>query len=187
MNNQKNNRQQLDFGKDIEPLITKYHLENNSDCKNALGLIKKDDPKGYNQLGVLLSNTMPLTSDEQRIVFKMYEKATEMGCVNARFNLGGAFLTGIGVSRDVVNGIKLLESSFLNVFSKVFPNYPLDSEESNRLCELHNRFVLEMGELLKAIDASVSLNDLKKKYNQLFVTIGLIAFVYETNDVSIIM
>ena len=73
------------------------------------------------------------------------------------------------------------------MYSKVFPNYPLDSEESNRLCELHNRFVLEMGELLKAIDASVSLNDLKMKYDQLFITIGLIAFVYETNDVSILM
>ena len=187
MKNKKNKKQQLDFGKDIEPIITKYHLENNDNCKKAIELIKQNDPKGYNQLGTLLSNKMPLTLGEHRIVFKMYEKATEMGCANARFNLGGAFLMGIGVSRDVVKGIKLLESSFLNVFSKVFPNYPLDSEESNRLCELHNRFVLEMGDLLKAIDAAVNINDLKKKYYQLFETIGLIAFVYETNDVSILM
>ena len=187
MKDRNNKKQQLDFGKDIEPLIKKYHLENNNNCKKAIELIKQNDPEGYNQLGAILSNTMPLTLEEHRIVFKMYEKATEMGCVNARFNLGGSFLMGIGVSRDVVKGIKLLESSFLNVFSKVFPNYLLDSEESNRLCELHNRFVLEMGELLKAIDASVSLNDLKKKYDQLFITIGLIAFVYETNDVSILM
>ena len=177
MKDRNNKKQQLDFGKDIEPLIKKYHLENNNNCKKAIELIKQNDPEGYNQLGAILSNTMPLTLEEHRIVFKMYEKATEMGCVNARFNLGGSFLMGIGVSRDVVKGIKLLESSFLNVFSKVFPNYLLDSEESNRLCELHNRFVLEMGELLKAIDASVSLNDLKKKYDQLFITIGLIAFV----------
>ena len=73
---QATNKKQLDYSRDIEPIITKYHLENNDDCKKAIELIKQNDPKGYNQLGALLSNNKPLTLGEHRIVFKMYEKAT---------------------------------------------------------------------------------------------------------------
>ena len=182
-----NNKKQLDYSRDIEPIIKKYQLENNDDCKKAVELIRQNDPKGYNQLGALLSNSKPLNLAEQRIVFKMTEKAAEMGLDNARFNIGGSYLMGIGVGRDVGKGITILESTFLMVFSKVFTKYPYDSVESTRMCELHNRFVLEMGKFLKAVDSSKDLNVLKKRYVQLIETTSLISYVYETGDVSILM
>ena len=47
----------------------------------------------------------------------------------------------------------------------------------------------EIGVIMLMFNAGLgtNINDLKKKYKQLFETIGLIAFVYETNDVSILM
>ncbi len=178
-------KQKLDFGRDIEPIINKYHLENNGDCKEAVELIKKDDPKGYNQLGSLLLNTVRLTRSEEKTVFEMYEKASEMGLEDARFNLGGLYLVGAGVNKDAVKGITMMESTFLMVFSRVFPNYPLDSETSKRLRRLHDYFILGMDKVNRGA-ASGTFKVLNEGHHELNELFGLVTYVYETNDVSIL-
>lgn len=180
-----NNKKQLDYSRDIEPIITKYHLENNDDCKEAVELIKQNDPKGYNQLGALLINTGRLSLGEERIVFKMYVESADMGLEDARFNLGGLYLLGIGVSKDAVKGVTIMESTFLMVFSKVFPNYPLDSEESKRLRRLHDYFILGMDKVNKGAASNV-FKMLNEGHHELLELFGLITLVYETNDVSIL-
>lgn len=176
----------LDYNRDIEPLITKYNLENDNDCKKAVELIKQDDPSGYNQLGVLLINTTRLTLGEQKIVYAMYKKALDMGLEDARFNIGGLYLLGIGVRKDAVKGVTMMESTFLMVFSKVYPNYPLDSEESIRLRRLHDLFILGMDKVNRGA-ASRNFNELNEGHHELRDLFGLITFVYETKDVSILM
>lgn len=178
-------KQKLDFGRDIEPMITKYQLENNDDCKEAVELIKKDDPKGYNQLGSLLLNTVRLTWSEEKTVFKMFEKADEMGLEDARFNLGGLYLLGIGVRKDAVIGITMMESTFLMVFSRVFPNYPLDSEASIRLRRLHDYFILGMNKVNRG-SASGVFKVLNEGHHELLKLFELITYVYETNDISVL-
>lgn len=179
-------KRKLDFGRDIEPMITKYHLENNDDCKEAVELIKKGDPKGYNQLGVLFINNVHLTLGEQRNVFLMCEKAVNMGLEDARFNLGGLYLVGAGVKKDAVKGVTMMESTFLMVFSKVFLNYPLDSEESIRLRRLHDYFILGMDKVNRGA-ASGDFKLLNEGHHELLELFELITLVYETNDVSILM
>jgi hypothetical protein len=182
MKNRNNKKQQLDFGKDIEPLIKKYHLENNDDCKEAVGLIKKDDPKGYNQLGNLLSSTGLLTRTENKTVIKMFEKAVEMGYKRSYFNLGISYYFGAGVKRDVNRGVNMIKVAFLSGFSQVFNNYPLDSIESVKLLFVHDCFYNEIMNLLKA--SSSSTKEQEEVLELLCNMDEIITQVYE-NGVSI--
>lgn len=178
-------KRKLDYGRDIEPIINKYHLENDDDCKEAVELIKKNDPQGYNQLGTFLLNTGRLTQTEEKTIFEMYEKAAEMGLEDARFNIGGLYLVGAGVSKDIEKGITLMEGAFMKVFSRVFPNYPLGSETSIRLRRLHDDFIHGLSKILEG-ESSRDFQKLNEGHHALRVLFGIITLIYETNDVSIL-
>ena len=157
-------KQQLDYGRDIEPLIKKYGLENNDDCKEAIELIMQNNHKGYHQLSMVLLNSVKLLDSEIQTVVLMLEKAIEMGYKISYFNLGIMYL-GFGVESDVVRGVKMIKGAFLNSFSQVFNNYPLDSIESDKLLFVHDCFDDEIVKLLK--DDSISFEEQDDAFRRL--------------------
>ncbi len=158
MKNRNNKKQQLDFGKDIEPLIKKYHLENNDDCKEAVELIKKDDPEGYFQLSGLLGKKC-LTQAEEKTAFLLVEKAAEMGHGDAKFFLGFKYIV-TGDRKYINKGLKLIKDAFSSSFSGALNKCSFGSKESNMLLELKNYFDLKLDELLEGVK---HLNNLKTK------------------------
>lgn len=166
MKNKNNKKQQLDFGKDIEPLIKKYGLKNDNDCKETVELIKKDDPKGYNQLGKILICTGALNPQEEKKVYAMTEKAFKLGMKEAYFNLGGQHLFGVGVSMDARKGLQMMQAAFLMSFSDAYSKYPLGSTESNRLLAYLDSFTEEMLYCFKAAEDQDE-GELRRRYRHL--------------------
>ena len=137
-------KRQLNFKRDIEPIINKYGLKNDNDCKEAVELIKKDDPKGYNQLARILICLVLLDSREEKIVYAMTEKAFNMGMQEAYFNLGSQHLFGVGVRINAKKGLGMMQAAFLESFSSAYSKYPLGSSESFCLIGYLNKFMEEM-------------------------------------------
>lgn len=135
--------QPLDYNRDIEPIIKKYHLENDNECKKAVELIKKDDPQGYILLARILI-LIGVNHQEGKIVYAMTEKAFKMGLKFAYYNLGSQHLFGVGVSMNAVKGLKMMNAAFLAPFSEAYNKYPLGSAESDLLCDYLNKFMYEM-------------------------------------------
>ena len=150
MKQKKQNKQKLDFGKDVEPLIKKYQLENNDDCKEAVELIKKNDSKGYYQLSGLLYGTKCLTQAEERTAFLMIEKAAEMGHGDARFFVGFKYIVS-GNRNNINKGLELIKDAFSSSFSGALKKYSFGSEESDMLLKLKDYFELKLDELLEGV------------------------------------
>lgn len=160
-----NNIKQLDYNRDIEPIIKKYGLENDNECKKAVELIKKDDPQGYILLARILI-LIGVNDQEGKIVYAMTEKAFKMGFKMAYYNLGSQNLFGVGVSMNAEKGVKMMKAAFLVPFSEVYNKYPLDSTESNRLNGYLESFTYEMLLCLKAAD-NKDEGELRKCYRHL--------------------
>ena len=158
-------KQLLDYNRDIEPIITKYGLENDNECKKAVELIKKDDPLGYNLLARILI-FIGVNDQEGKIVYAMTEKAFKMGFKMAYYNLGSQNLFGVGVNMNAVKGLKMMNAAFLVPFSEVYNKYPLGSAESDLLCDYLNKFMYEMMLCLDAAN-NIDEGEMRKSYRHL--------------------
>ena len=170
---------QLNFTKDIEPIINKYGLKNDNGCKEAVELIKKDDPKGYNQLAEILIRTGRLNPQEEKIVYAMTEKAFKLGMNEAYFNLGILHLGGVGVKMDIQKGLHMMLAAFLMTFSDAYSKYPLGSTESDRLSTYLNSIIYEMVYYLKAVDDE-DWGEMGKNYRHLCELYSTILDINET-------
>lgn len=157
---------QLNFTKDIEPIINNYGLKADNGCKEAVELIKKDDPEGYNQLARILIRIGGLNPQEEKVVYAMTEKAFKMGMNEAYFNLGSLHLSGVGVKMDAQKGLYMMHAAFLKPFSDAYSKYPLGSTESYRLSTYLDSFIVEIAYYLKAVDDEDE-GEMRKIYRQL--------------------
>ena len=151
------NKKITDYIKELKPIIKKHGLENDDGCKDAIELVKKNDPRGYHALVLYLNDSVGLSTSEKKTIFATTKKAVENGLENAWFCYGSLLLLGIGVQQDVKVGVSFIEQAFLKVFSKAFIRYPLGSEKADALYCLFISIHMNFGPLSNA----TSLDEIK--------------------------
>lgn len=151
------------FIKNLEPLIKKYGLENDANCKECIEWVKNNNPRGYHSLVLGLWMNESLDAKEENILFSAVKEAVENGIEEALFCYGSLLLFGIGVKQDVEMGLNNMNKAFLKLFSKVFVQQPLGSEMSEVLYSLFKTNQVDQGSACQA----ATENDLVDEYLKL--------------------
>lgn len=161
------------FINDLEPIIKKHGLENDDGCKEAIELVKNNDPRGYHSLALGLWINENLDSTEEKSLFIATKKAVDNGVEEACFCYGSLLLFGIGEKQDIEKGLYTMNKAFLKLFSKSFVQHPLDSEMSEGLYAIFMAYHLDLGHASQTTTKEDLVNEYLKLCNH-FTTVSLV-------------
>lgn len=150
------------FIKDLEPIIKKHGLENEDGCKEAIEMVKKNDPRGYHGLAIGLWTYGNLDSEEEKALFAATKNAVDNGVEEAQFCHGSLLFLGIGENQDIEGGLYIMNRAFLKLFSKAFAKYPLGSNNSDGLFAI---FMTNQSSLASAVKATTKEEQIKEYQN----------------------
>lgn len=74
-------------------------------------LVTYDDPSGHYLLGICYRDGSGVRKSPKK-AFENFKAASDLGHIEARFNLGKCYVEGFGVNQDIKIGLDLMEKTF---------------------------------------------------------------------------